>query len=263
MKHPTNRSTAPRTTRIENESMLSPVSAVSLPELVAQRLLDYIAAENLAIGELLPSHRELATRLDVSRPVLRAGLHRLEARGIVSVRHGSGTRVTDRVSPAPAGLLLEGFSHSSALAILEARMVIDVELAALAAERADETDFDRLDDALERIRIAHAAGNPTVRQTSAFHQRIALAARSPVLFEFYERLRLPMLANGRRIENTLPDTAQGEYDNHRMLLEALRKRDPETARQAMQQHLRKAHSWEERVARLRGELLTPSEGDDA
>jgi DNA-binding FadR family transcriptional regulator len=261
----TPRATDTDMTQILTESTLPPVNASSLPELVTQRLLDFIASENLAVGDLLPSHRELAERLGVSRPVLRAGLHRLEAQGIVSVRHGSGTRVTDRVAPAPVSSLLDGFSHGSALAILEARMVIDVELAALAAERADETDFQRLDETLERIRLAANAVNPTIRHTSSFHQQIARAARSPVLIEFYERLLLPMQANGRRIVYTLPETNHGEYENHRHLLNALRTRDADTARQAMRQHLRKAHSWEEHVARLRGELGTPllAERDDA
>jgi GntR family transcriptional repressor for pyruvate dehydrogenase complex len=238
--------------------MLTPVNAASLPELVAQRLLDFIAMKNMAVGDLLPPHRELAERLEVSRPVLRAALHRLEERGVVAVRHGSGTRVTDRVPSASVTSLLDGFSHSSALAILEARMVIDVELAALAAERADDADLKRLEEALERIRLAANMGKPTVRDTSAFHQQVALAARSPVLLEFYERLRLPMQANGRRIVYTLPETNHAEYENHRDLFEALCTRDPDTARQAMRQHLRKAHSWEESVARLRGELVTPA-----
>ncbi|MGH2559812.1 MAG: FadR/GntR family transcriptional regulator [Thermomicrobiales bacterium] len=235
------------------DAAIAPVHAVSLAERVVERLLDYIAANELAVGAVLPPQRDLAERLGVSRPVLRAALHRLEGQGIVRVRHGSGAHVAKAVERRQAPRLLDGFSHESALAVLEARMVIDVELAALAAERADEEDRQRLAAALERIRVAVKEGRPTVAQTSAFHQLIAQVARSPVLFEFYETLRLPMLANGRRIEHALPDVTYGEFENHRELYEALVTGDAEVARLTMREHLRQAHHWEDHVARLRGE----------
>ncbi len=245
-----------------NDRALSPVKATTLVDTVVERLIDYILLNSLHPGAPLPAQRDLAERLVVSRPVLRQAIRQLERDGVVRVRHGSGMWLETlptgtppaedrRRAPETAAVDASYFSHASALAVLEARMTIDVELAALAAERASSFDLVELEEALDRIRAARVRGRPTVSATSHFHQLIARIARSPTLARFYAELTEPMMAGGLRIESALPDVTQHEEENHRSLLDAIRSGDRETARDAMRLHLRKAHHWERFVARLR------------
>jgi len=239
------------------DEALSPVTPTLLADEITERLLEYIRENDLKPGSPFPSQRELAARLTVSRPVLRQAIRQLELEGILRVRHGSGmwlASVPDRDAgrparsePAPAA----EFSHESALALLDARMVIDVELAARAAERATPADLAALEQALTRIRTAALSGQPTVSATSRFHRLLAESAHSAVLAGFYAELTKPMLAGGLRIESTLPDVTHHEEENHRALLDAVRSRDPDVARAAMRTHLRQAHRWEQRVEQLR------------
>ena len=246
------------------EDALSPVMPTLLADEIIERLLDYIRANDLKPGSPFPSQRDLAARLVVSRPILRQAIRQLERDGILRVRHGSGMwlesipnpddRETSGVAALPAG-----FSHESALAVLEARMVIDVELAAFAAERATPADLAALAKALTRIRTAALSGQPTVSATSRFHLLLAEASHSSVLAGFYAELTKPMLAGGLRIESALPDVTHHEEENHRALLEAVRSRNPDIARAVMRTHLLQAHRWEQRVNQLRS-VESPADG---
>lgn len=240
------------------EEALAPVTPTLLADEIVERLLEYIRENDLKPGSPFPSQRDLAARLIVSRPILRQAIRQLERDGILRVRHGSGMwleSIPDQdageSSRATSLPLATGFSHESALAVLEARMVIDVELAALAAERATPADFAALEKALTRIRAAALNGQPTVSSTSRFHLLLAEAAHSSVLAGFYTELTKPMLAGGLRIESALPDVTHHEEENHHTLMEAVRSRNPDIARAAMRTHLLKAHQWEQRVNHLR------------
>jgi GntR family transcriptional repressor for pyruvate dehydrogenase complex len=248
--------------RDRDEAALVPVHATTLVDEIVARLIDYVLANDLKPGDPLPPQRDLADRLVVSRPVLRQAIRQLERDGILRVRHGSGmwletvpvAAAPDALRPEPhavAAMADAPFSHQSALAVLEARMVIDVELAAFAAERATLADIAELENALGKIRAASQRGRPTVAATSRFHQLLALSAHSPVLAGFYAELTKPMMAGGLRIETALPDVLHREEANHRTLLDAILSRDPNVAREAMRKHLSKAHHWEKLVARLR------------
>lgn len=243
---------------------LRPVKPVRLVESVADCLTTYIVANNLQPGDLLPPQRELAVSLEVSRPILRQAVVQLEKDGVVSVRQGSGmyvsgalavepnTRPTLGSQSASAGHTDTAFySHESAFAVLEARMVIESEIAALAARRATHTDIEEMENDLSKIQTAIHEGKATVSATSRFHRSLAKAAHSPVLAGFLSELTQPMMIGGLRIESALLDVMGSEEANHRAILHAIRSGDEEVARTAMREHLEKAHHWEERVEQLR------------
>src|SRR5262249_54370800 len=99
---------------------------------------DLIVRGRLRPGDRLPGERELATRIGVSGPSVRAGLHALAAMGVVRSRHGSGTYIPDgppALGSEPLSFLaaLHGFTRDE---MYEARRILEVEAAALAAERA-------------------------------------------------------------------------------------------------------------------------------
>jgi DNA-binding FadR family transcriptional regulator len=174
----------------------------------------------------------------------------LAARGVLTIKPGSGCYVSSMLD-APAETVLETLIHESALEALEARMVIEVELAGLAAKRGNPEDFAAVEAILKRLERAVAQGEDTAIITSDFHRALARAGHNAILFRMSEVLSRSRTDQGLRIEHALPDVRAGELESHRRLFEAVRVGGPEAARAAMREHLELAHGWEEQVAALR------------
>lgn len=230
---------------------LRPVEKQTLAKAAMQSLLELVQGGSLAAGDLLPSQHELARQLGVSRPVLREALQGLAAVGLVEIRPGSGSYIGDPTAQTDPNTLFEVVTHEAALETLEARMVVEVELAALAALRVTDADRRMLETILARLRRAVGRGQATVPITSDFHHALARAGHNAVLGKMARLLARPRLAQGLRVEHALPAIAAGEYDSHRLLYEEVVAGDPDRARIAMRQHLELAHGWEDQVAALR------------
>ncbi|MBL8129841.1 MAG: FadR family transcriptional regulator, partial [Chloroflexia bacterium] len=172
------------------------------------------------------------------------------ARGVLTIKPGSGCYISSALD-APAETVLESLIHESALEALEARMVIEVELAGLAAERGNPDDFDVIETILKRLERAVAQREDTAVITSDFHRELARAGHNAILFRMSELLSRSRTDQGLRIEHALPDVRAGELESHRKLFQAVRGGRPEIARAAMREHLERAHGWEEQVAALR------------
>lgn len=235
------------------ESMLRPIEKQTLAQTVVDRLLQVIREGGLRPGQALPSQHGLARSLSVSRPVLREAMQALAAMGVVEIRPGSGCFVRDPTG-ADADQWADMFTHEGAIEVLEARMVVEVELAAMAATRATADDLAEMEGILGRLRRTVARGRATSHVTSDFHQALARAGHNRPLARMAQTLAQARLVQGMRVEHALPDIAAGEEDSHRALLEAVAGRDPGVARAAMRQHLEIAHGWEQRIVALRREL---------
>ena len=230
---------------------LRPVPRQTLAKAVMQQLLEFMEAASLQTGDPLPSQHELARQLGVSRPVLREAMQGLASVGVVDIRPGSGCYVGDPRATADPDSIFEVFTHESALEVLEARMVLEVELAGLAAQRATEDDFEAMTVILRRLKRTVARGSETSPITSDFHAALARAGKNAVLFRMSQLLRRPRRNQGIRIEQALPDITAGEYERHLALYEAVRGGDADRARAAMREHLERAHGWEEQVSAAR------------
>jgi GntR family transcriptional repressor for pyruvate dehydrogenase complex len=232
---------------------LLPVERQTLAKTVMERLILFIRSDGIEAGDALPSQHELARQLSVSRPILREALQGLATAGIISIRPGSGCYVRDPNADVNPETLLESYTHEAALEVLEARMVVEVELAGLAAERASAADLDRMAEILRRLKRGAARGQLSSPITSDFHQALSRSARNVVLHRMAQMLARPRLAQGMRVEDTLPDVTPHEYSSHRLLYEAVCSRDPGIARDAMRKHLEIAHGWECKIAELKRE----------
>ncbi len=237
---------------------LRPVERQSLANAVMDRIIQYVRASRLGPGDLLPSQHELARQLGVSRPVLREALQGLASLGMVEIRPGSGVYVRDPDPGVDSNGLAEIATHESALEVLEARMVVEVEMAGLAAERADDADFERMDRVLAKLKRATSRGQPTAQITSDFHRALARSCHNATLYRLAQSLAKARVAQGARVEQALPDIAAGEYESHVRLREAVTSGDPAVARDAMRQHLEIAHGWENQIATLRESMGTSS-----
>jgi GntR family transcriptional repressor for pyruvate dehydrogenase complex len=201
---------------------------------------DRIARGEVRPGDRLPPERELATRLGVSRPTVRAGLRALSAMGVVESRHGSGTFITGgppRLGTEPLAFLadLHGFTREE---MYEARRVLEVGVAGLAADRVTP---DHLASIAEEVASLFASMNDPeafLVHDIRFHRMVAQCAGNPLLASlvemvsalYYERRRVTAT---RATDRNLQDAAE----MHRRIYQAIRSRDASLARRLMQEHL--------------------------
>lgn len=211
---------------------------MTLTEAIIQEVLSQIRDGSLSPGDRLPSETQLMGQLGVSRPVLREALRSLATMNVISIRPGHGAVVHEIrdigvLNPDILSLVLERGNELRQLH--EARMVLEVALAGMAAERAEPEDWKRMEDCLEQLRTVETYSQADI-PAKDFHMAIAHASHNPLLAQqmpaiydtFYEHLQ----RRGRPLF-----TPDGEYEIHKELLDSLRKGDPETAREAMRQHL--------------------------
>jgi GntR family transcriptional repressor for pyruvate dehydrogenase complex len=215
----------------------------AISEEIAARVLALIQQGQLSPGSKLPPERELAEMMQVSRPSLREALRALSIMNIIEIRQGDGTYV----SSLEPDLLVEhldfvfSINDSAIIELFEARRIVEVGLAAMAAQRITDEDIDKLEVCLAR-------STETVEDPAAFmvadielHQLIIETARNPFLKRFMTSIyHLSRASRMRTME--IPGIREQAAQDHKMIVQALKARDPEQARQAMLEHLNNIES---------------------
>jgi len=211
------------------------------------KVVDHIRAliENgtLQPGDQLPPERELAQTLKISRASLRTGLGYLTAMGVMKVRHGVGTFISDGPAKfSKASMSLMGALHGfQSWQMFEARLILESNLAALAAERGKEKHHAAL--AEEVAEMFAIADNPAdfLKHDVLFHRIIAQASGNPILAALIETVTSAMYEKRRKTvdrANYLREMAE----MHREIFRAIRAHDPAEARRQMEEHLRRAEN---------------------
>jgi len=215
-----------------------PAESAAAAEAVVEYVNDRIQRGLLKLGDRLPSERDLAARIGVSRPSVRSGLRTLAAMGIVQTRHGSGTYLAEGPpaldgKPLRALAALYGMSPEQ---MFEARCVLEVGAAGLAAERASVDQVAAL--AEEVSGMFAAVDNPDVflAHDIRFHRAMANATGNPVLASLVEMVARLFFESLRRPSRT-PEQLRDMAIVHRNIYQAVRLRDPERARREMSGHL--------------------------
>jgi DNA-binding FadR family transcriptional regulator len=186
----------------------------------------------------LPSERELAETLGVSRRILRQALGLLEAEGRICRQHGRGTFATD-ARHATASLVHEMSRLTNPVDTLEARLAIEPMQARLAALRATPGDIDRLFEAADASRDARDPLSYE-KADAAFHRRISAAARNPLLIAIFDAMLETALKcdwrHGRETAHCINNQAVYAAD-HRKIAAAISERNAAQAETAMRAHL--------------------------
>src|SRR5581483_3502309 len=146
-------------------------------QLVVQRLRDAIAQGHLAVGERLPSERELCEQLGVSRTIVREAIRVLAAQGILTVRQGRRAVVTADLSTAlrPLHELIDAAARQTFEDVMDARLILEVAAAERAAHKASADDIAAMAAALEALRGAPAYSDHADQAHAAFHCAVAHA----------------------------------------------------------------------------------------
>ena len=195
-------------------------------------------------GERLPSERDLASQMGVSRPSLREALADLERDGLVETRRGSGAYVAQVLGSAFAPPLVRLFStHSEALFdYLSFRRDLEGLAAERAARHASETDLKVIGAIFAKMEAAHVNRAPKEEAAldADFHLAIVEASHNVVMLHMmrsmFDMLRDGVFYNRQTLFN-LRTTRSDLLDQHRAIRDALVARDPATAREAVEKHL--------------------------
>jgi GntR family transcriptional regulator, transcriptional repressor for pyruvate dehydrogenase complex len=226
---------------------LRTVQRRKLTEEIAQQLLAEIRERPLQPGTRMPSERELMGALGVGRSTIREALNGLALLGVIDIRHGQGAfvahgAVRERRPEELSAVLAKGVTHD----LLEARRIVEVEIAALAASRRTKRDVRSIEAVLKAHAKALRAGDVCAEHAARFHVELASAAHNEVLEGVIVSI-LPLLeALGPRLE-TLDGYREWELAEHQAIWEAVRDSDPERAAERMRAHLEEMWSHHSRI----------------
>lgn len=190
-------------------------------------------------GDKLPSERKLAERFGIGRSSVRDAIRILEVRGIVKPRQGGGTVVQAFSSDALVAELASTLVRKRALVqeLMEVRCMIEPPLAARAAAHASSEQIAHLEGILRRQRDKARRGELAVQEDTEFHSEIARAAGNRVMLAVLDTL-VSLLTETRRRFLQDEERAQASLAGHRLVLRAIRRREPSAAEVAMRKHIR-------------------------
>jgi DNA-binding FadR family transcriptional regulator len=201
------------------------------------RLRAYVGGQDLALNDRLPPERELCVKLGLTRAALRKAMSVLESEGQVWRQVGRGTFIGARpvLNLAEVKYLT---SISSRSQIVDARLAIEPELARLAALHAVATDFSELGLCHRRCREAKT-WRVLEAWDSRFHYAIAAATKNKLLMTLFETLNAVRRSMVRQTirSNQGPPASYTTFIEHEAINEAISRRDPEVAADAMRKHL--------------------------
>ncbi len=210
----------------------------TLPEAIARRMIRLLTQGDYKSGDPLPSELELARQFKVGRGAVREALKALSVIGLVRVERGRGTFVRERSDFLVRPISMGFHAGIEPQSLVEARMLIEVELAGLAASRANASQIQSLESHLDRMKKTdpgQAAGQ-YLQADMDFHFTIASAARNLILSQFLTLIR-NLMSEWIVVSLSRPGVASEAIQHHQQILNAIRDRKPTGARKAMTDHL--------------------------
>jgi len=205
---------------------------------ISEQLRKLIVAGEFPAGSRLPAERELAVQLGVSRPSLREALIALEVQGYIEVHMGSGIYVCD--PPARPRKKYDLSHEEGPLEVVRARALLEGEVAAMAARVGTRAHFTAIAEAIDIMEVEAQSGIVPLEADQLFHVRIAEATGNSVLIGVVKQLfefRMGPLFDHLHRHFESGDIWLQAVAEHRDILKALRSRNPDLARAAMQQHM--------------------------
>jgi GntR family transcriptional repressor for pyruvate dehydrogenase complex len=253
---------------------MEPVRNLKLSDAIADHLEQLILEGALRPGERLAAERELAEKLEVSRPSLREALEKLQRRGLIETNR-SGTCVTQFMAPLtePLAAMMQA-NDQALLDYLEYRGLVEGEAARLAALRATDPEREAIRACLDKMQVAHAKDDPSdeAEADADLHMLIYEGSHNLVMLHimraFADMLRHGVFYNRHQLY-THPGAREDLLSQHLAIGEAVLARDPRRAQEAASRHmertadtLRAIRDEQARVARAlrrmgRSEFVAP------
>jgi GntR family transcriptional regulator, transcriptional repressor for pyruvate dehydrogenase complex len=217
---------------------LTPVVRTTFTADICRKMVSHLIRGVWSEGEKIPAERELSQTLGVGRASLREALKALEIMGMIETRLGDGTYVCKRTEFFSRPLLwaIASSSEADARELVEARTLIEVELAGLAAERSTSENLRQISEQLRNMERAKKNSREFVQADVDFHLAIGQAASSRILMNALQLIRnlLQQWILSAVVVKGVPEKACAQ---HKRVLQAIENRDGIAAREEMRSHL--------------------------
>ncbi|MEQ1769292.1 MAG: FCD domain-containing protein [Devosia sp.] len=209
---------------------------------VSEAIERLISQGEYAVGEQLPSEKDLMTRFGVGRPAVREALFFLEQQGLVETRSGARAHVStpsariiiQQLTDISKRLFQRSGGHEQ---VTEARLMLEAGLAWLAAQKATDEDLARLKAALDANVAAVGNTFEFIRTDVAFHFELAVISKNPI-FSTIQEVLVEWLVDQRTTTLHMPDADRLSVRDHTAVYEAVAARDPARAYHEMASHIR-------------------------
>jgi GntR family transcriptional repressor for pyruvate dehydrogenase complex len=216
------------------------VRSSRLYEQIVQQVEESIRQGTLKPGDQLPPERELAQQFGVSRTAVREAVKALREKGFVEAYPGRGTFITDGTSHAirqSLDRMIKIGQPEGSTFLAEVREILEPEIAALAAARAEEEDLASMREAVEVMDNAKRDSDAFIEADLDFHLALAEAAANPIILSLIDSIVGLLREQRLRIFQVEGGPERGQY-HHKRILEAVERHDAVAAREAMKAHLR-------------------------
>jgi GntR family transcriptional regulator, transcriptional repressor for pyruvate dehydrogenase complex len=202
------------------------------------RQIERLILKKLRPGDKLPSERELAETLAVSRSSIRDAIRSLELAGMVEPRQGAGTIVRELTPNALVNPLANALKRREVLMgeLLDFRKILEPPLAARAATHASDDEISEMQDILDRQERQLRQNQGTINEDSEFHYAVAMASGNSVVLKVLDII-MDLLRDTRERSLQVEGRPQKSLAGHRRILTAIKRHDAEAAKAAMRRHI--------------------------
>ncbi|HEX6907873.1 MAG TPA: FadR/GntR family transcriptional regulator [Terriglobales bacterium] len=220
--------------------MYKTVRSSRLYEQIVKQIEESVLKGTLKAGDQLPAERELAEQFGVSRTAVREAIKALSEKGLVESYSGRGTFITNGTSQAirqSLGLMMRIGQTEGSTHLAEVRDILEPEIAALAAARAEEQHLASMREAVNVMDASRQNGDAFIEADLDFHLALAEAASNPLILSLIDSIVGLLREQRMRTFLTKGGAERGQY-HHKRILKAVENHDPERARQCMRAHLK-------------------------
>jgi len=220
--------------------MYKVVQTSRLYQQIVRQIEDSILQGDLKEGDQLPPERDLALQFGVSRTAVREAVKTLREKGLVEAYPGRGTFITNGTSHSfkhTLDRMMRGGPFEGTANLTEVREILEPEIAALAAQRADEEMVSAMREAIAVMDKSRSDAEAFIEGDLDFHLALAEAAANPLILSLIDSIVGLLREQRMRTYFVEGGPERGQY-HHKRILEAIEHRDPQGAREAMRAHLR-------------------------
>jgi GntR family transcriptional repressor for pyruvate dehydrogenase complex len=214
------------------------IEQYTIKDQLVERLKDKILKGELKPGEKIPTEVELSEMYDVGRSSVREALQHLLAIGLLERDKKAiyvARDITDIITQ-PMNLLI-GMQKISPFHLFETRLVLEVAMAGIAAQRRTQEDLDRMNEIV--YNMEHTDSVETfIEDNILFHTAIAAASKNPLLINLFEAIKEPLVEQQKQVI-ARGIARKSAFREHKEIIEAIADRDSERAEKKMDDHLRK------------------------
>lgn len=220
---------------------IKPIKPKRISDQVFDQIRELIYRGNLKPGEKLMPERELAEAMNVSRTTIRDAIQRLVVMGLIIQKQGQGTfvKTADPQEESPLAKVMQA-QDASIEDLLEVRMGLECNAAALAARRADENDINAMELSIEEMKKEVKSGRLGTEADTSFHMAVAYATKNPlqilIMRNFYDYLFHGIRENLARLYENM-DNIDIILNQHRIIVDAIKSRDSYQSYSAMKDHV--------------------------